>query len=73
LNTLDLAIERRNPVADEKRPTTSDEEKDVEGHGPYAPVTEPVTERDAALDEQEDDVEGHGFTAKPSQARPSQA
>jgi hypothetical protein len=73
LNTLDPAIERRIPVAEEKTPTTSDEEKDVEGHGPYAPVTEPVTERDAALDDKEDDVEGHGYTDRPSQARPSQA
>lgn len=59
-------------MADEKRPTTSDEEKDVEGHGPYAPVTEPVTEREGTLDEKDDDVEGHALD-RPSQARPSQA
>jgi len=72
LNTLDPAIERRILVDEKKRPTTSDEEKDVEGHGPYAPVTEPVTDREAALDEKEDDVEGHA-SDRPSQARPSQA
>jgi hypothetical protein len=59
-------------VAEEKRPTTSDEEKDVEGHGPYAPVTEPVTDREGTLDEKDDDVEGHSLD-RPSQARPSQA
>lgn len=59
-------------MAEEKKPTPSDEEKEVEGHGPYAPVMEPVTDREAALDEKEDDVEGHALD-RPSQARPSQA
>jgi hypothetical protein len=72
LNTLDLAIERRILVADEKTPPASDEEKDVEGHGPYAPVAEPVADRDAVLDDKDDDVEGHAAD-RPSQARPSQA
>ena len=57
---------------EKKRPTTSDEEKDVEGHGPYAPVTEPVTDRDAVLDDKDDDVEGHALD-RPNPARPSQA
>ena len=58
-------------MAEEKTPTTSDEEKDVEGHGPYAPLTEPLTDREAALDE-DDDVEGHAASplAKPL-ARPN--
>jgi hypothetical protein len=58
-------------MADEKTPATPEEDKDVEGHGPYAPTAEPTTDLDANLDEK-DDVEGHAASpvAKPV-ARPN--
>jgi hypothetical protein len=59
-------------MAEKKTPPASEEEKDVEGHGPYAPAAEPATDREGALDEKEDDVEGHAASplAKPL-ARPN--
>jgi hypothetical protein len=59
-------------MAEEKTPQTPEEEKDVEGHGPYAPTAEPTVDREASLEE-DDDVEGHSLaapTAKPT-AKPT--
>jgi hypothetical protein len=55
-------------VEENKEPTTSSENEEVEGHGF---VERPVNERPSQeANSEEPDVEGHGFVEKPVDMRP---